>query len=60
MSKNNISIEEILKQGKANIVLIGNSIRNVAVALLEVERILCKIQRDFVEEEVKMFSDYTN
>lgn len=40
MCKNNISIEEILKQGKASIVLTGNSIGNVAVALLEVERIL--------------------
>lgn len=60
MCKNNISIEEFLKQGQANIVLTGNSIGNVAVAFLEVESLLCKIQRDFIEEEMKMLSDFTN
>lgn len=60
MGKNNISIEEFLKQGQASIILTGNSIINVTVAFLEVENILCKIQRDFVEEEVKRLSNYAN
>lgn len=60
MCKNNISIKEFLKQGQASIVVTGNSIENVAVAFLEVEKILCKIQEDFLEEEAKMLSDLTN
>lgn len=60
MCKNNISIKEFIKQGQASIVVTGNSIENVAVAFLEVEKILCKIQEDFLEEEAKMLSDLTN
>lgn len=60
MRKHNISIEEFLKQGQASIVVTGNSTENVAVAFLEVEEMLCEVQRDFVQEETKMLSDYTN
>lgn len=59
MRKNNISVEEFLKQGQATIALMGNPTA-VAVAFLEVENMLCKIQSNFVEEEVKMLSGYTN
>lgn len=57
MTKNNVSTERFLKKGQASIVLSGNIV-NVAVAFLEVENILCKVQREFIEEEKKMFLLY--
>lgn len=61
MRKHNVSIEQVLRRGKASIVVTGKSINeNVAVAFLEVEDILFKIQREFVEEEAKVLSLYTH
>lgn len=55
-----VSIEEVLKQGKASLHLSGHSTVNVAVACLEVENMLCKVQRDFLEEEGMLLFVYTN
>lgn len=58
--KYNVSIEELLEKGMALLVLNGALIVNVAVAFLEVENMLCKIQKDFVKEEENLLSSYTN
>lgn len=60
MRNTDTSIKELLKLGQASIVLSGNSLKNVVVAFLEVEKILCKIQREIVEEEQNMLSNNTN
>lgn len=60
ISQNNVTIEESLDQGVARLFLNGNLIVNVAVAFLAVENMLCKIQKDFVNEEAKLLSSYTN
>ncbi|XP_003962141.2 protein mono-ADP-ribosyltransferase PARP9 isoform X1 [Takifugu rubripes] len=58
--QNNVAIEEFLNQGVARLILNGDFIVNVAVACLAVENMLCKIQKDFVNEEAKLLSSYTN
>lgn len=57
MRQNNVSIEQVLRCGKARITVTGNSIKanlNTAIAFLEVEDMLLKIQREFEEEEAKV------
>lgn len=58
--QSNISIKQVLKQGKASLHLSGTSAVTVAVVCLEVENMLCKVQRDFLEEEWMLLFVYTN
>lgn len=58
--QSNVSIEQVLKQGKASLHLSGTSNVAVAVACLEVENMLCKVQRDFLKEEEMLLFVYTN
>lgn len=60
IGQNNVTIEEHLHHGVASLILNGDRIVNVAVAFLAVENMLCKIQKDFVNEEAKLLSSYTN
>lgn len=60
IGQNNVAIEEFLDHGVARLILTGDFIVNVAVAFLAVEHMLCKIQKDFVNEEAKLLSSYTN
>lgn len=60
IDQNNVAIEEFLDQGMARLILNGDLIVNVAVAYLVVENMLCKIQKDFVNEEAALLSSYTN
>ncbi|XP_044073699.1 protein mono-ADP-ribosyltransferase PARP9 [Siniperca chuatsi] len=46
-----VSIEEFFVDGHASITLKGDSYEDVAVAGLQVEAMLCNIQREFVKEE---------
>lgn len=59
MRKNNISVKESLKRGQASLVLTGLS-AGVAVAFLEVENMLRQIQEDFVKQELKTLTGFTN
>lgn len=60
IGQNNVAIEEFLDHGVARLILKGDRVVNVAVAFLEVEKMLCKIQKDFANEEAKLLSGYTN
>lgn len=60
IGQNNVAIEESLDHGVARLILSGDLIVNVAVAFLAVENMLCKVQKDFVNEEATLLSSYTN
>lgn len=49
--KRGISMEEVLERGRASIIVHGDSNEDVVVAALQVEAILCNIQREFIREE---------
>ncbi|KAM6978443.1 protein mono-ADP-ribosyltransferase PARP9 [Tautogolabrus adspersus] len=49
--KQGVSYEENFENGRASIIVKGNSNEDVAVARLKVEAILCKIQEEFVRDE---------
>lgn len=49
--KRGISMEEFLERGRASIIVHGDSNKDVVVAALQVEAILCNIQREFIKEE---------
>lgn len=49
--KKGVSIEESFEKGRASIIVNGDSVENVVVTGLQVEAILCNIQREFVKEE---------
>uniref|UniRef100_A0A3Q2CMM6 Poly [ADP-ribose] polymerase 9-like n=1 Tax=Cyprinodon variegatus TaxID=28743 RepID=A0A3Q2CMM6_CYPVA len=54
-----LSIEESFSQGHACITVMGKSGRDVAIAALQVEAMLCKTQKEFISEEehqLKMLS----
>ncbi|KAF3695106.1 Poly [ADP-ribose] polymerase 9 [Channa argus] len=56
LTRNRISIKESLDKGHSSITLKGYSSEDVVVAGLQVEAMLCKVQKDFVtEEEETMF-----
>lgn len=46
-----VSIAECFDKGRASMTVYGNSDEDVAVAQLQVEAMLCNIQREFVREE---------
>ncbi|XP_070693888.1 protein mono-ADP-ribosyltransferase PARP9 [Pempheris klunzingeri] len=60
--KKDVSIEEFFVKGHASIMVTGHSREDVVVTVLQVEAILCHIQREFVREEehalLKMTSKY--
>lgn len=49
--KRGVSIEEFLEKGCAGVIIQGASVEDVAVVGVQVEAMLCSIQKDFVEEE---------
>ncbi|XP_039673638.1 protein mono-ADP-ribosyltransferase PARP9 isoform X2 [Perca fluviatilis] len=49
--KGGVSIEESFENGRAGITVKGNSTEDVVVAGLQVEAMLCNIQKEFVTEE---------
>ncbi|TKS67582.1 Poly [ADP-ribose] polymerase 9 [Collichthys lucidus] len=51
LMKKGISIAEIFDKSRASMVVKGNSAEDVVVAGLQVEAMLCNIQREFVREE---------
>ncbi|XP_042351030.1 protein mono-ADP-ribosyltransferase PARP9 [Plectropomus leopardus] len=57
LMKNGVSIEEVFEKGHAGIIVTGDTVEDVVVAVLQVEAMLCTIQREFVtEEECAMLS----
>lgn len=51
LTKKGVFIEESFKKGHAAITVSGGSYEDVAAAALEVEAMLCNIQKEFVREE---------
>ncbi|XP_029936582.1 protein mono-ADP-ribosyltransferase PARP9 [Myripristis murdjan] len=49
--KRGVSIEEFLEKESAGVKIQGMSVEDVAVVRVQVEAMLCRIQKDFVEEE---------
>nr|XP_033473821.1 protein mono-ADP-ribosyltransferase PARP9 [Epinephelus lanceolatus]XP_033473822.1 protein mono-ADP-ribosyltransferase PARP9 [Epinephelus lanceolatus] len=49
--KSGVSIEEVFEKGHASIVVKGDSDEDVVVAGLQVEAMLCNVQKEFVMEE---------
>lgn len=54
--KKGVSIKELFKRGRASVIVDGDSSEDVVFAGLQVEALLCNIQKEFVrEEESAMF-----
>lgn len=51
LTKRGVSIKECFENGLATVIVHGDSAEDVAVAGLQVEAILCKVQKEFVREE---------
>ncbi|XP_075961376.1 protein mono-ADP-ribosyltransferase PARP9 isoform X2 [Anarhichas minor] len=49
--KGDLSIEEFFENGRASLTVSGEPVEDVVVAGLQVEAMLCKIQKDFATEE---------
>lgn len=57
MNQKRVIITESLESGRASISVCGDLTTNVVVAVLQVEAMLCKIQREFIQaEEHALFS----
>ncbi|XP_049903950.1 protein mono-ADP-ribosyltransferase PARP9 [Epinephelus moara] len=52
--KSGVSIEEVFEKGHASILVKGDSDEDVVVAGLQVEAMLCNVQKAFVKEECAM------
>ncbi|KAF7660860.1 hypothetical protein LDENG_00274160 [Lucifuga dentata] len=50
-TKRDVIIDEFLSEGRAGIMIKGNSVEDVVVVAVQVEAMLCNIQREFVREE---------
>ncbi|XP_041663639.1 protein mono-ADP-ribosyltransferase PARP9 [Cheilinus undulatus] len=60
LTKSGVSIEEYFANGRARIIVRGDSKKDVAVARLRVEAILCKIHEEFArDEEREIFQQLT-
>ncbi|XP_076603200.1 protein mono-ADP-ribosyltransferase PARP9 isoform X2 [Chaetodon auriga] len=51
LMKKGVSIEELFERGHASVTVHGDSREDVVVAGLQVEALLCNVQREFVREE---------
>ncbi|XP_061579916.1 protein mono-ADP-ribosyltransferase PARP9 [Cololabis saira] len=51
LTKSGVSIEEFLTQGHACLKVEGHSREEIVIAALQVEKMLCDIQKEFVSEE---------
>uniref|UniRef100_A0A673AKL1 PARP catalytic domain-containing protein n=1 Tax=Sphaeramia orbicularis TaxID=375764 RepID=A0A673AKL1_9TELE len=52
-----VQMEEFLEKGRAGIIINGSSADDLAVSTIKVEAILCRVQSDFVTEEVGAIRD---
>uniref|UniRef100_G3NCP2 Macro domain-containing protein n=1 Tax=Gasterosteus aculeatus TaxID=69293 RepID=G3NCP2_GASAC len=54
-----VTVNEFIEKGRAHLNVSGQSVEDVAVAVLEVEAMLCDVQREFVMEEKSFMHDVT-
>lgn len=54
-----VTVNEFIEKGRAHLNVSGQSVEDVAVAVLEVEAMLCDVQREFVTEEKSFMRDVT-
>ncbi|XP_028992075.1 protein mono-ADP-ribosyltransferase PARP9 [Betta splendens] len=55
LSQNGVSVQESFAKGRASITVKGHKQEDVVVAALQVEAMLCHVQKEFISEERRMF-----
>ncbi|XP_076023923.1 protein mono-ADP-ribosyltransferase PARP9 [Genypterus blacodes] len=57
-SAKGVAIEEFYHRGSAGLMLRGNSAEDLVVVAMQVEAMLCEVQREFVKEEERAMTPY--
>lgn len=59
LKQNGVSVQESFEKGRVSITVKGRRHEDVVVAALQVEAMLCLVQKNFITEEMRMFQTLT-